>query len=506
MMLMIDRAKCDLAPDIRFSPNYNADELSSPEKARTGHSIKLCLPHSIDNDQFFGTEAVFNAQPHTAKLSHDGALLHSGAVRLLGVSEQGYEIEIRGGAARWAKMAARGDFDAIALDYTSYLTPTEISAGWRDASAVKFLPVLRDSYEQRNSSTDLKPVMRILSPDDYHPFLQVDALMRAIFTTAGYTVQSRFMESALFRSLYMSGAYASRDTVAVEKRMGFCAVRLTTATATANAIGRVYATPYGTNDVVGNIVESATSQAVDETGVAHAEAYNHGNCFALDNRKIVYRPTSKLSIGFEYHLRYTTDHRILTRKQLRGFDGVNLGTGGNIPFCLPNRYVDHRPKITANTTYRAVVFESDATTEYRLLYTHNGNTATHWCDFTGRSAQVTTPLTGSVAQPVLYTRTSAGAWTTYEGDWALYDGHLGETGQTTVELCLRTPTQTISAQSPKYFNTIFFYGAEPGMRFTLHTQCSVRPLFSPAPSYGAKVTTVDVTQHKVKQIALLEAM
>ena len=66
------------------------------------------------------------------------------------------------------------------------------------------------------------------------------------------------MEGAFFRSLYMSGAYAARDTAAAEKRMGFRAVRLTTATAAADALGRVYATPYGEGNVVGNIVETAT--------------------------------------------------------------------------------------------------------------------------------------------------------------------------------------------------------------------------------------------------------
>ncbi|MEG1611141.1 MAG: hypothetical protein RRZ83_02775 [Alistipes sp.] len=506
MKLTIDSSLCDLAPESHFAPSYDADALSSPESARKGNAIKLTLPRTTDNDQVFGSEAVFNARKHTAELTHDGARLHVGTVRLLSSSNREYRIEIRSGAAQWAKNAALGAFKAIPIDYTSHLTPTDISAGWRDASPVKFLPILRDSYEQLNSSTDLQPVLRMLSPDDYHPFLQVDALMRAIFTAAGYTVQSRFMESVPFRSLYMSGAYATRDTAAVEKRMGFCAVRLTTATAVADAVGRVYATPHGAGNIVGNLVETATPQSVDEAGVVHTEPYNNGNCFGVEKLKIVYRPTTSLSVGFEYHLRYTTDHRILTRERLKGFDSVNLGKGGNIPFRLPNRYIDRRSNLAAQRSYRVVVFDGTATAQFRLRYNLDEQIGAHWSDFTGRSAVVTTPAAQKIAQPSLFVQSSPNSWSAYEGDWALYDGYVGLTGQTTVEICVRTPTEMVSASSPKYFNTIFFMGADEGMHFTLHTQCSVRPLFSPAPAYGARVTMVDVAQHDVKQSVLLEAV
>lgn len=506
MILTIDSISCDITPDSRFRPDYDADNLYSPEKARTGCTVQLRLPHSTGNDLLFGTTPAFNAELHTAELTHDGARLHGGTVRLLETSAEGYVVEIRGGAAKWAKNAALGAFEAIPLEFSGTLTPTDISAGWSDDRPVKFLPVLRDSYEQQNNSTDLQPVLRILSPDDYHPFIQVDALLRAIFSEAGYRVESRFMESDLFRSLYLSGAYASRDTAAAEKRMGFHAVRLNSVTATADGVGRIYATPYGAGNIVGNIVETATPLTPDEEGVVRTEPYNNGNCFGFDGLKIVYRPTTALSVGFEYHLRYTTDHRILTRERLAGFDGVNLGTGGNISFHLPNRYVDRRSRIAAAHAYRVVVFGGSDSAKYRLNYTYNGNISTHWVDFTGRSAQVTTPVSGTVSQPALFVSSGTNAWGLWQGDWALYDGHIGETGQTTVELCLRTPAQNLGPSSPKYFNTIFFYGAEMGMHFTLHPQCSVRPLFSPAPAYGARVTTVDVAQHDIRQQVLLEAV
>ena len=506
MQLIVDNVVCDLEAGTRIALGYDADRLRSPSELREGVAVKLLLPRSAVNDALFRTGfPSFNRTAHRAELRHDGARLHAGALRLLGTSTEGFAVEIAGAAASWAEQAARRPFDAVDLGYSGLLTPSQISAGWRGEGPVKFLPVLRDGYEPQNDPSDLQPAFRILTPDDYHPFLQIDALLRAIFAGAGYTVESRFMEGAFFRSLYMSGAYAARDTAAAEKRMGFRAVRLTTATAAADALGRVYATPYGEGNVVGNIVETATPLSEDEEGVVRTDPYNNGNCFGYDDLRIVYRPVSTVSVGFEYRLRYTTDHRIRSRDRLAGFDSLNLGTGGNLVFRLPNRYTDRRGALQPRTAYRAVVFDGSAEGQYRLLYTADGVASSHWVDFTGRSAVVTTPASGVFSSPELYVREGS-VWQAWTGDWALYDGHIGETGRTTVELTLRTPAVEVGPSAPKYFNTIFFYGAEEGMRLTLCRECSVRPLFSAAPAYGASLTTADICRHDMRQIELIEAV
>lgn len=313
------------------------------------------------------------------------------------------------------------------------------------------------------------------------------------------------MEEPFFRSLHMSGAYAAHDTTAAEARLGFRAVRLTEATAEADALGRVYATPYGEGNTVGNIVETATPLVTDETGRVRTEPYDRGGYFGKEGEKIVYRPGSTVSVGFEFRLRYTTEHRIVDRDRLAGFDSFNLGTGGNLAFRLPNRYADRRGMLRANVSYRAVVFDGTAGEEYRLLCTRDGVPSSFWTDFTGRSAVVTTPADGSISEPELYIREGE-RWRRWEGDWALYDGHIGERGETTVEVVLRTPAERVGPSSPKYFNTIFFYGAEEGMHLTLHRDCAVRPLFSQAPVYGASVLTADICRHEVRQIGLLEAV
>ena len=199
----------------------------------------------------------------------------------------------------------------------------------------------------------------------------------------------------------MSGAYSSRDTTAAAGRMGFSARRLAPATAAANELGRVSANPKAVANTVGNIVDTATPQSVDADGEAIDGLFNNGNCFSTDNGKIVFTPPTEISVGFEYRLKYTTAHRIVSRTRLKGFDTVYLGPGAEFRFELANRYRDLREAVAPNFTYRALVFDHLAGAQYRLTYTRNGVPGTVWTDFAARSAQVTTPASGTVVDPVL---------------------------------------------------------------------------------------------------------
>ena len=511
MELTIDSKPCDLAGEPIAVGGYAAAELADVEAAREGRSQELTLPATPRNEALLGfardphTAGRFNASLHRAVLSAEGAKLLAGTVRLLEASGEGYRIEIREGGARWAKNAARRMLGALGIDYHARLLPSTVSDSWTDDSPVKFFPIRRDEYPQQNSPSDLLPAERILSVDDYHPFLHVATLVETIFAEAGYRIESNFTGSPEFRSLYMSGAYPSRDTAALAARMGFYARRLAPATAQGNHLGRVSANPSTTANSVGNIVETATPQTLDTDGEPIPELCNNGNCFGFDKGRIVFTPTTEVSAGFEYYLKYTTDHRILTRERLRGFDSVYLGTGADMPFTLANRYEDHRPDISPGHRYLAIVFDHTDGAQYRLAYTKDGVAEALWTEFSARTAQVTTPASGTVADPVLLIR-SGTRWIRYTGDWALYDGYVTESGRTTVELRVRTAPERIAPASPKFFDRIYFYGAEEGMSLTLHKECSLRPRFSSAPGYGSAITFADVARHPIRQSALLEAL
>lgn len=511
MELKIDAKPCDLGTERIAVPGFDAAKLAGAEAAREGRSLTLTIPATPRNDALAGfardphTAERFNAAPHTAELSAEGSVMLGGTVRMLSASDEGYRIEIREGGAGWAKNAARRMFNTLGVDYRAALVPQTILAGWTDDSPVKFFPIHRDEYPQQNSSTDLLPAERLLTVDDYHPFLHVATLVERIFAEAGYRIESKFMESESFRSLYMSGAYASRDTAALAARMGFFARRLSPATAKADYSGRVWANPNTALNSVGNLVETATPQTPDADGEPIPGLSNNGGCFGFDRGNILFTPAAEVSAGFEYYLKYTTDHVIQSRQRLKGFDSIDLDTSADMRFMLANRYEDRRNAIAPNHGYLAIVFDHTAGRQYRLTCTKDGSADTPWSEFSARTAQVVTPVAGSVSNPVLQVRSGA-RWVQYAGDWALYDGYIAERGQTTVELRVRTAAERLSPASPKYFNRICFYGAEEGMSLTLHKECSLQPRFSSAPGYGSAITFADVARHRIRQSELLEAL
>ena len=511
MELKIDGQICDLGMASVAVPGYDAARLADPESCREGRSLKIPIPATPRNDALVGfacdphAAGGFNDALHTAELSAEGSALIGGTVRLLAASGEGYTLEIRDGGAGWAENAARRMFSRLGVAWDNVLTPTAIVESWTDDSPVKFFPIHRDEYRRQNSSSDLLPAERLLSVEDYHPFLHVATLVGQIFREADYEVKSRFFESAFFRSLYMSGAYASRDTATLAARMGFFARRRSSATAKADYSGRVAANPNTARNSVGNIVETATPQTPDADGEPVPGLSNNGGCFGFDRGNIVFTPTTEVSAGFEYYLKYTTDHVIQSRQRLKGFDSVYLGTGADMRFSLANRYEDRRGGIAQNRSYTAIVFDHAEGRQYRLSYTRNGTADTLWAEFSARTAQVVTPAAGSVANPVLLVG-SGSRWERYAGDWALYDGYIAERGETTVELRVRTAAERLSPSSPKYFNRIYFHGAEEGMSLTLHKECSLQPRFSSAPGYGSAITFADVARHRIRQSELLEAL
>lgn len=71
---------------------------------------------------------------------------------------------------------------------------------------------------------------------------------------------------------------------------------------------------------------------------------------------------------------------------------------------------------------------------------------------------------------------ASGSFVDFVGDWALYDGYVTETGETEVEVTLRSAAETVTPGSPKYFDTLYFAGADEGMPFRL-VEAEVRPVF-----------------------------
>lgn len=506
MELTIDGRTCDLPAAAIAVPGFDARDLRDASRCREGRSLLLHLPATPANDRLLGfardphAAARFDETLHRAEIAADGATLAAGTVRLLAAGDDGYTVELRTGGARWAGRMARTMFGELPVDYAARLTAETIRKSWTEPTPVRYLPVHRDAYPRQNGGGDLLPAQRPLSAGDYHPFLHVATLVRSAAQAAGYTVESRFFETELFGSLYMSGAYPRQETGMLRRRMDFRAGRSSQAAATADSLGRVYANPFLAVHSVGNLFETAAAG----TDGSEADLYDNGRCFGIEEGRIRFRPTTTVRIGFEYELRYVTQHRIRSRERLTGFDGVVLGTGCDMRFELPNRYVDRRETLAAGHAYRAVVFEHADGARYRLVRIRDGAPVV-WAEFAARTTLATTPAAGIAGTPELRIERD-GAWEPYDGDWALYDGYVEECGTTTVELHVPAPVETVTPGTPKRFDTIYFYGAEEGMELTLLEGCRLTPRFTAAPGYGETVDFARTAHHAVRQIVLFEAL
>lgn len=511
MELIIDDVRCDLTHEEPLSWSWNSNRLRSVGAQRQGWSYRMKLPISPTNSALFlhadqpHAAYRFNHTNHRARLLFEGMELLAGTVDLVAcrpeTPEAGYEIVIHSDTANWAHAAATNRLEELDIDFEMVLDPTEITKSWSNESPVRFLPIVYDDYSLDYPSGSLLPSWRMLSPDNYHPFLHAATLVRSIVEQQGYKLCSRFVESELFRKLYISGAYPQRQVDAKRKRYDFLARRLADVSAVCDFAGRVGTTPGASTHTIGNIVDAFTPGLVDAEGGVLTDCFSANRCLKMEDGELVYRPTSEIEVGFQFDLSYTTDYRILSRTRLAGFDSVFLGGSSDFRFELVNRFEDRRTELVPGQEYRLVIFDHTGRGRYRLLLP-DGSVAVETSD---RTALITLPETELTGHPTLFYEKDGG-WLRYEKDWALYDGYISETGRIAVEITLTTPPESIGPSHPKYFSDIYFYGAEQGMSLTLSKQTALRPLFSGRPGVGSHLDWSSVSALGIYQGELLDAL
>lgn len=512
--LYVDDRRCDLASAVAIPLGFDAADLLDAAACRRGRTLTLRLPSTPANDAVFGSALDpyaaerFNASHHEARLEAGAAVLFTGTAYLLsasfGTASGGadYEVRITGGSARWAENAARTMLGDSGIEFSMQLTPEAVAATWTGERAVRFLPVCRNR-ELSGVSPSLLPVDRVMMTDDYHPFISVAALVRSIFDDAGWRLRSGFFDGAEAKSLYVSGAYASVDVSHLRERMDFLARRSRRSSADADTFGRVFATPSVVKHSVGNIVDTADPQAVDENGNAMSDTFSAGGCFFVDDDGYAcFMPPSAANVGFLLHLEYETSFRILSRRRLKGFDRVTLIGGQTASFALANSYADYRLSPVAGNRYRAIVFDH---TEGRTYSLRRG--LREIAVFSTRSTLATIPSAAVTGECRLFYRDSASAaYAPYDGDWALYAGYVGESGTVAVQTDIRIPPQTFSARSKLLLDKIIFAGAEEGMTLTLGCGCSLRPFFSECAGYGSTLSFADIAARRVSRLDFLAAV
>ena len=491
---------------------YDLDALTSPESARTGRSITLRLPSTPQNDMVTGfaldaySAERFNAEYHEGVVEADGAELLRGAVHLVGVTTTGgattYTVRITGGGGEWAEHAARTPLGDTRSDYETMLTGETILRSWTDPSPVRFLPVHRDGYTPPYSATSLHPPQRMMSAADYHPFISVGALVRAAFAESGYELRSEFMAGEEFGSLHMSGRYPSVATSRLRSSMGFCAGRTDEAEATADQLGRVYMSPLVLTHSLGNFVQTTDPAAGAAAG---EELYNRNGVLTVDGDGVRFTPVATVTAGFEFRLRYTTDYRILSRERLEGFDSVYIDAGCDVAFRLANPFGDRRGAPMPNTEYLCIAFDHGQGAAYRLECVGAAGRSV-LAEWESRTAKVRLPLAAEGARCELLVRGPDGEYAPYGGNWALYDGFVGETGRTEVDATVQSPPERITPSSPKRLVRMYLHGAREGQRVTLSAQCTLRPVFSAAPAEGSVLRLADMAGYAASQADLIAAV
>lgn len=506
MVLTIDGRVCDGGRTESALGRYDDAQLTNPMLRREGERVEVLLDDTPRNREILGHPDEgpeverFNGERHTATVEVEGVPLIKGYARLLEFSDRtGFRIEVHAPGASWAESAALGMLHAAGIGWQGQFDFEQIARTWEEGAAVCFLPLFREGFEPLHPS-GYKEVERILPANDYHPFLRLYDLVQAIFGRAGYTLTSEFFESEFFRSLYMSGAYASTDTSAMYRRYGFFARRKGEVSATANASGRVYTSLPVHASSLGPVVNAFTPTETDASGQPMGDICNNGGVLVIEDGEPVFKPRNRVKASFRFHLEYTTDYRILSRTRLQGFDSFYLGDGVTLRGQLTNLFADKRGEPLAAHSYTAVVFEASAGNTYRVV---DGQGAV-MASFQGRTGSVVTAATWTPSQPSLQVQTADG-WIPSALDWALYNGSVGERGTMRVEIDVDTPVVEVPT-SGRHFHSVYFAGAEPGMKLTLHEGTTLGVDFSQKPGFGSLVRFGDVARHPVRQSVLVEAL
>ncbi len=505
--LFIDNIEAQVTNSSSVMPRYNISMLRDIDGWRSGTDIEVEIASSKEIDALLCYAAdlhrhdSFNTQSHTARIELYDIPIFEGQATLVSThSNNGtlsYRLRVRQGGAQWAKNAVLTRLANTPIDEVIDVTLSEIEQSWSNDGAITFLPLQHDSYPKPTPS-GIYGIERMMSPNDYHPFLSIRKIVEAIVKSGDCTLHSDFMQGRLFQRLMMSGAYKNVNISVAEQDMGFKAYRTFSYTATAPESGKVDVCEPRIGINIGAIVNSTDPSTQDENGNMLSGAYCNNSVVSIVDNEPIFTPTREINVAFEYYLHYTSECRIVSSTRAKGFNIIHLGNGADVEIALQNPYVDRRNDIHPSMQYRLMVFDHEEGNIYKLSNIGEGLSA----DSIVQTSASNTPQTTQ-----LYVRKrSETKYSLFTGDWALYDGHVERSFSREFEIVVRTPFERVTPTSPKQFNDIYFSGAMQGQQLTLHSGCSLRPIFGGGVGYGDSVTFNDVAHHDISLSTLLYAL
>lgn len=505
-VLRVDGVEIPLVAQRLELPAFDVKQLRSCQAQRQGDVMMLSVKATDATSSLFGfadqayKTTDFNKDYHYGEVVEDGVVLFSGVLSYCSTeyvnNEPYYNVKIASGGATWADMAATTKLNETPIEASRYVELTSIRNSWTDDNPIKMLPLIRDSYpEEANSG--LYEIYHPMLPQDYHPFISVKALMDSILCRDGYSVKSKFLTSPFFEKLMISGAYKGMESAMAYATMGFYALRSTSSSAEADKTGRVNISLPKQGRNLGAFVDTVSPTTIDENGNLCDGAYSTGGCFTFENGVPMFYPKRDIDVAFDLHFSYTTDFKLRSSKWLTGFTQLYAGSGCYVDVLLPNPYIDCRKSVTTGLQYKLFIFDYDATASYYLTY---------FGEIANRVTSLTFASKPSSRVQLLKRVAGDTSYVEEQGDWALYEGYVPESGSQRVEFTLRTPYERCTPSSPKKFDNIYFYGADPGQSLTLHSGCSITPVFGGTAAYGDMVTFGDVANHDVMNSDIVDAI
>ena len=506
VVLRVDGVECPLRSQRVDLPGHSAKIYESVQMWREQREVRLdvvatpAMMSLFCHAEDMHRAEDFNCSRHVGVVEVDGVVLFEGDAICEGVERSGtelyYRILLSTKGHDWAHNAARTRLKNSDIGVEVDFALLGVEDSWEGDRVVRMLPLRYDSYPELEG-TGQYATQRVLMPHEYHPFISVVDVVRSIARSAGYTLRSRFFDSEVAKRLLMSGAYRSVDNTLLNSTMGFKAFRTHSTSQYADVDGRVTVWTPITGSNIGAIVDTVNPNVVDEDGNPMSEAYSNGGCFTFDDGRPIFRPKREVSVAFDMHLSYTTEYRIDSSRELRGFKRLHLANNCTVDVTLQNPFVDVRHDVNSRLEHKLFIFGYDPGYEYRLEGVGR---------VSGRVSTVTFSPGYSGSTRLMYRKVGEIIYAEYPDDWALYEGYVSETGTRRVEVNVRTPYEVVTPSSPKLFNDIHFEGAIPGQQLTLHAGCSVTPIFGGVPAYGDKLTFSDIANIDVSQSEVLEAV
>ena len=527
MKCFIDNREAETDPAQSLAITLSIASVSQIETGRTGYSKNLKLPITLHNREILNDAGEilspqrFNQTPHTARIEKDGCIVMEGTPMMTKREEfpdgsGWYHLCIIGAGKEWIQTASERMFNELDIDFESVLNASTVLNSWSGEQIVRFFPVQRDRFSLPTQT--LQSGVRMMTFEDYHPFLHVHSLIRQIAAQSGYTIQSSFLESPLFDALYISGKYPERDSSLLKERMGFLAGRFSSTSATADHLGRIYADPLSSIASLGNLVETADPHE-QQNGVSLPDLYNHNECFRKEGDRFGFFPVESVVAGFEYDIQYQSDYIISNRQELCCFNTLYLDDGHEREYKVMNRNTDRRHEFRANWNYTLIVFDHLDGNSYQFTYDKITNPNADLQNlqpsdyvtlvlksFSERCVNISTPTGETILNPQLQIRFPDNTYQPYTQDWALYDGYVTETGQIDIRITARSTAREIKPSQPQYFDQIYFGGAREGMKLTLSAKTTLKPIFVSHPGEGNSVNFAQVAAHEIRQIELINAL